>query len=146
LVETPLWFPTLYFMIIALAICVILGITESRRRETTQSLKISHCPKCGIKVDEGDYFCPACGQHLISTTKEEIKLLLVSPEELEAKVTEFTHQDNVRRIVVMDDNGEYVMETNVTVKGVETNRYHTFTFLPYEPLHSYTLIVERRFA
>lgn len=72
--------------------------------------------------------------------KEEIEVI---PDELDSKVEELTHQSDVRKIVVMDDLGEYVMETTVTPPGTETKRFSTLR--EFSPRH-YTIIVERRYA
>jgi CBS domain-containing protein len=73
---------------------------------------MSHCPKCGAKLKEGDKFCYACGASVTKVVTEEFS---VSADDLIARVKELLHEGNVTRIIVKDEKGKVLLEIPATV-------------------------------
>ena len=71
-----------------------------------------YCTKCGVKVEEGDKFCSACGASVVKTVREEVS---ISADNLIEKVKELLHEGNVTRIIVKNEEGKTLIEIPATV-------------------------------
>ena len=82
------------------------------------------CEKCGTRIDEGDLFCPACGERAVPENAEKLsgfdpterhELVILSEEEAQAGCRKTLDIDG--RQLVIDLHPRYDADTSMFFEG-----------------------------
>jgi uncharacterized OB-fold protein len=77
-----------------------------------RKLKMLKCKKCGKDLFKDDNYCSSCGTSVGEIKTEEF---VVSSDDLVKTVKKLIHEGNVRRIIIKDENGKYLLDIPVTI-------------------------------